>query len=164
MVGGDGLTANVKNEVDAALKSHGLIKVRVFSDDRTEREAMFQAGRFARETSEPDIPHALVQFRVERTIAGSLRASFRQGGFAFRNSGGVYFSPVWQVEEDFGVPEGKDWAYTGLPYWSGCGTALEFRVNRPLVLYWGPDNVLMAIAKFEPGAYEALMARRNQKR
>ena len=42
MVGGDGLTANVKNEVDAALNAHGLIKVRVFSDDRTARELMFQ--------------------------------------------------------------------------------------------------------------------------
>jgi putative YhbY family RNA-binding protein len=42
MVGGDGLTANVKKEVDAALNAHGLIKVRVFCDERTEREAMFQ--------------------------------------------------------------------------------------------------------------------------
>jgi len=42
MVGGDGLTANVKNEVDSALNAHGLIKVRVFSDDRTARELMFQ--------------------------------------------------------------------------------------------------------------------------
>lgn len=42
MVGGDGLTANVKQEVDAALNAHGLIKVRVFSDDRPAREAMFQ--------------------------------------------------------------------------------------------------------------------------
>jgi len=42
MVGGDGLSVSVKKEIDAALKSHGLIKVRVFSDDRTEREAMFQ--------------------------------------------------------------------------------------------------------------------------
>ena len=41
MVGGDGLTANVKKEVDAALNAHGLIKVRVFSDDRVAREAMF---------------------------------------------------------------------------------------------------------------------------
>jgi putative YhbY family RNA-binding protein len=41
MVGGDGLTAAVKKETDAALKAHGLIKVRVFSDDRSEREAMF---------------------------------------------------------------------------------------------------------------------------
>ena len=42
MVGGDGLTAAVKKEADAALNAHGLIKVRVFSDDRAAREAMFQ--------------------------------------------------------------------------------------------------------------------------
>lgn len=42
MIGGDGLTAAVKKETDAALKAHGLIKVRVVSDDRTEREAIFQ--------------------------------------------------------------------------------------------------------------------------
>ena len=40
MVGGDGLTPAVVKETDAALKAHGLIKVRVFSDDRTAREAM----------------------------------------------------------------------------------------------------------------------------
>jgi len=42
LVGGDGLTAAVKKEVDAALKAHGLIKIRVFSDDRSSREAMLQ--------------------------------------------------------------------------------------------------------------------------
>lgn len=41
MVGGDGLTAAVKKEADAALNAHGLIKVRVFSDDRAAREVMF---------------------------------------------------------------------------------------------------------------------------
>lgn len=40
MVGGDGLTPAVVKEADAALNAHGLIKVRVFSDDRTAREAM----------------------------------------------------------------------------------------------------------------------------
>jgi RNA-binding protein len=39
-IGGDGLTAAVQKETDAALKAHGLIKVRVFSDDRAAREAM----------------------------------------------------------------------------------------------------------------------------
>ncbi len=39
-VGNDGLTPAVVKEVDAALKAHGLIKVRVFSDDRAAREAM----------------------------------------------------------------------------------------------------------------------------
>ena len=40
MIGGDGLTPAVEKEVDAALKSHGLIKVRVFSDDRLARAGM----------------------------------------------------------------------------------------------------------------------------
>ena len=40
MIGGDGLTPSVVKEVDGALKAHGLIKVRVFSDDRPAREAM----------------------------------------------------------------------------------------------------------------------------
>jgi RNA-binding protein len=39
-IGGDGLTAGVKKEIDAALNAHGLIKVRVFSDDRAAREAL----------------------------------------------------------------------------------------------------------------------------
>ncbi|VTU27865.1 YhbY family RNA-binding protein [Variovorax sp. RA8] len=43
MVGNDGLTPAVKKEADAALKAHGLIKVRVFSDDRPAREAILQA-------------------------------------------------------------------------------------------------------------------------
>ena len=42
MVGNDGLTPAVKLETDAALKAHGLIKVRIFSDDRAARETMFQ--------------------------------------------------------------------------------------------------------------------------
>jgi RNA-binding protein len=55
MVGGDGLTANVKKETDAALNAHGLIKVRVFSDDRTARETMFQT--LAEELSAAPIQH-----------------------------------------------------------------------------------------------------------
>ncbi len=55
MVGGDGLTANVKKETDAALNAHGLIKVRVFSDDRAAREAMFQT--LAEELSAAPIQH-----------------------------------------------------------------------------------------------------------
>ncbi len=43
MIGNDGLTPAVRKEVDAALAAHGLIKVRVFSDDRAAREAMFGA-------------------------------------------------------------------------------------------------------------------------
>ena len=43
MIGSDGLTANVKKEIDAALNAHGLIKVRVQSDDRVSRELIFQS-------------------------------------------------------------------------------------------------------------------------
>ena len=41
MIGSDGLTPAVQKEVDAALNAHGLIKVRVFSDERTTRETIF---------------------------------------------------------------------------------------------------------------------------
>ena len=40
MIGNDGLTAAVEKEVNLALSAHGLIKVRVFSDDRISRDAM----------------------------------------------------------------------------------------------------------------------------
>ena len=40
MIGSDGLTPAVKKEADAALKAHGLIKIRVFSDDRLARDTM----------------------------------------------------------------------------------------------------------------------------
>ncbi|MFT3717663.1 YhbY family RNA-binding protein [Pseudorhodoferax sp.] len=42
MVGGNGLTPAVVRETDLALQAHGLIKVRVFSDDRAERESIYQ--------------------------------------------------------------------------------------------------------------------------
>ncbi len=40
MIGNDGLTPAVEKEVNLALNAHGLIKVRVFSDDRATRDAM----------------------------------------------------------------------------------------------------------------------------
>ncbi len=43
MIGNDGLSAAVKKEADAALRSHGLIKVRVLSDDRQARQTMLEA-------------------------------------------------------------------------------------------------------------------------
>jgi putative YhbY family RNA-binding protein len=43
MIGNDGLTPAIRKEADAALNAHGLIKIRVFSDDRTSRETMFAA-------------------------------------------------------------------------------------------------------------------------
>lgn len=38
LVGAEGLSAAVLKEADAALKAHGLIKVRMFSDQREQRE------------------------------------------------------------------------------------------------------------------------------
>lgn len=40
MIGSEGLTPAIVKETDAALKAHGLIKVRAFCDDRLQREAM----------------------------------------------------------------------------------------------------------------------------
>ena len=42
MIGSDGLTDAVKKEADAALNAHGLIKIRVLSDDRPGRESIFR--------------------------------------------------------------------------------------------------------------------------
>ena len=55
MIGGDGLTPAVQKEVDAALNAHGLIKVRVFSDERASRETMFKT--LSEELSAAPIQH-----------------------------------------------------------------------------------------------------------
>ena len=54
-IGTDGLTPAVLKEVDAALNAHGLIKVRVFNDERSEREAMYL--RVAEELAAAPIQH-----------------------------------------------------------------------------------------------------------
>ena len=54
-IGGEGLSDAVLREADAALNAHGLIKVRVFSDDRSAREAMLQ--RLADELGAAPIQH-----------------------------------------------------------------------------------------------------------
>lgn len=42
IVGESGLTPSVMKEIDASLNSHGLIKVRVFGDDREARIAIYE--------------------------------------------------------------------------------------------------------------------------
>jgi putative YhbY family RNA-binding protein len=54
-IGGEGLTPAVLKEADTALKAHGLIKIRVFSDDREERAALL--GRLADELNAAPIQH-----------------------------------------------------------------------------------------------------------
>ena len=55
MLGSDGLTPAVRAEIDAALNAHGLIKVRVQSDDRASRELIFQT--LAEQLSAAPIQH-----------------------------------------------------------------------------------------------------------
>jgi RNA-binding protein len=43
LIGGDGLTPAVVREADVALSAHGLIKLRVFADDRDAREGILAA-------------------------------------------------------------------------------------------------------------------------
>jgi RNA-binding protein len=54
-IGNDGLTPAVLKETDTALGAHGLIKVRVFSDDRETREAIF--GKLSDELNAAPIQH-----------------------------------------------------------------------------------------------------------
>ena len=42
MIGGDGLTAAVIKEAKLAISHHGLIKIRVFGDDREQRIAIYE--------------------------------------------------------------------------------------------------------------------------
>lgn len=55
LIGADGLTPAVVKEVDRALSAHGLIKVRVFSDERTTREEIL--ARLTDELSAAPIQH-----------------------------------------------------------------------------------------------------------
>jgi RNA-binding protein YhbY len=55
MIGQEGLSASVTKEINAALNSHGLIKIRVHGDDRLAREQMFQS--LAEELSAAPIQH-----------------------------------------------------------------------------------------------------------
>jgi RNA-binding protein len=83
LVGGDGLTAAVLKECDGALASHGLIKVRVFSDERAARETMLQ--RLADELNAAPVQHIgklLVLWREpapkEKAIAPERKAGPRE--------------------------------------------------------------------------------------
>ncbi|OGB14359.1 MAG: RNA-binding protein [Burkholderiales bacterium RIFCSPLOWO2_12_67_14] len=73
LVGGDGLSASVKKEIDAALKAHGLIKVRVFSDDRAAREAMLQT--LAEELDAAPIQHIGKLLVLWRPIPEKVKAA-----------------------------------------------------------------------------------------
>lgn len=55
LIGAEGLTPAVLKEADAALKAHGLIKVRMFSDSREDREAAL--GQLAEQLGAAPVQH-----------------------------------------------------------------------------------------------------------
>ncbi len=74
LVGGDGLSPSVKKEIEAALRSHGLIKIRVFSDDRAAREAMLQT--LADELDAAPIQHIGKLLVLWRPIPEKIKAVY----------------------------------------------------------------------------------------
>jgi RNA-binding protein len=79
-IGSDGLTDAVAKEIDGALKAHGLIKVRVFSDDRTAREALL--GELAARLDAAPVQHIgklLVLWRPQPPKEKSEREDRRPG-------------------------------------------------------------------------------------
>ena len=77
-IGHDGLTDAVRKETDAALNAHGLIKVRVFADDREAREAVFQA--LADTLSAAPIQHIGKLLVLWRPVPPKERAERDDGG------------------------------------------------------------------------------------
>lgn len=55
MIGAEGLTSAILKEAEAALNAHGLIKLRIFSDDRAARDTMLQT--LAEELNAAPIQH-----------------------------------------------------------------------------------------------------------
>lgn len=81
LIGADGLTPAVVKEVNNGLKSHGLIKVRVFGDDREARVAIY--NQLCEELGAAPIQHIgklLVLFRpkVEKETEDKRRS--KNGG------------------------------------------------------------------------------------
>ncbi len=83
MVGESGLTPSVMKEIALSLDSHGLIKVRVFGDDREARIAMYE--QICTELKAAPVQHIgklLVIYRpkkeVEKERSGKRGAGMRQ--------------------------------------------------------------------------------------
>ena len=78
LIGGEGLTPAVRREVDAALKAHGLIKVRVFSDERETREQIL--ATLAEELNAAPIQHIGKLLVLWRPIPPKERAEREDRG------------------------------------------------------------------------------------
>ncbi len=73
MIGSDGWTSAVKKETAAALDAHGLIKIRVMSDDRVGREALFRS--IADELNAAPIQHIGKLLVLWRPVAAREKAA-----------------------------------------------------------------------------------------
>jgi len=71
MIGNDGLTPAVLHEIDVNLLAHGLIKIRVFSDDRAAREELL--ARIATELEAAPVQHIGKMLVVYRPVAEAER-------------------------------------------------------------------------------------------
>jgi putative YhbY family RNA-binding protein len=78
-IGSEGLTAGVLKEIDSALNAHGLVKVRVFSDDRDRRSALLE--HLADELSAAAIQHIGKLLVLWRPVPPKERAE-REGAKA----------------------------------------------------------------------------------
>ena len=79
-IGADGLTPAVLKEADSALKAHGLIKVRVFSESRDERMAALQS--MAEQLNAAAVQHIgklLVLWRPPESAANPVREAQMPG-------------------------------------------------------------------------------------
>lgn len=72
MIGAEGLSPAVLAEADAALKAHGLIKLRVFSDDRAAREALL--GELAGQLGAAPVQHIGKLLVLWRPIPSKAKA------------------------------------------------------------------------------------------
>ncbi|MFL6674602.1 MAG: ribosome assembly RNA-binding protein YhbY [Massilia sp.] len=80
MIGEAGLTPSVMKEISASLDAHGLIKVRVFGDDREARVAMYE--QISTELDAAPVQHIgklLVLYRPKKDVVKERSAKAGKG-------------------------------------------------------------------------------------
>lgn len=82
MIGEAGLTPGVMKEIDASLNSHGLIKIRVFGDDREARIAMYET--ICAETGAAPVQHIGKLLVIYRTKPEEVRERSAKAGKGMR--------------------------------------------------------------------------------
>jgi RNA-binding protein len=89
-IGAGGLTGAVRGEIDLALSAHGLIKVRVFSDDRARRDEILHT--LAVDLGAAPIQHIGKLFVLWRPVPLRSEPAGEQGAAAPREVKIVRFS------------------------------------------------------------------------